>query len=84
MGIDINNMNGNGTVISNGAAKLKPGETREQFQMKPAHDDSELGYGKVNPGFEDIEDGGKFTDIPLDEDTHSNLNAPQNGNKTKI
>ncbi|ODN01877.1 Major facilitator superfamily domain-containing protein 6-B [Orchesella cincta] len=79
-GLDINNMNG--LVISNGSAKLKQDNAKEQFQMKPANQDSELGYGKVNPGFEDVDGGGednnKFTDIPLDEDnpstTHHNNN----------
>lgn len=73
-------MNGS-TVISNGSAKLKSNEnTSEQFQMKVASDDAELSYGKINPGFEDgdVEDGTKFTDIPLDEDisnVHNNNKA---------
>ncbi|CAL8114118.1 unnamed protein product [Orchesella dallaii] len=71
-GIDINNMNG--LVISNGAANLKQERNgKEQFQMKPTNQDSELGYGKVNPGFEDADgtEDNKFTDIPLDEDNLS-------------
>lgn len=48
--------------------------------MKLANDDAELSYGKINPGFEDgdVEDGTKFTDIPLDEDisnVHNNNKA---------
>lgn len=84
---NLNHMNG--LVISNGSAKMKGGnstpnpETKDQFQMKPQNHDSDLGYGKVNPGFEEgeFEDGNKFTDIPLDEDNQSTL--PHNNNRKK-
>lgn len=56
----------------------------DQIQMKPTNHDSELGYGKINPGFDDgdaAEDTNNFTDIPLNEENQSVQHTQSNNNK---